>query len=383
LVRSTKIHKPGAASAISKKVKTRFHYLAPDNLKGLCFVLLALVFLLRSPSLAADEIVTMDVCRPAKEHPRHDHQLIFPLQDGRLMLVWCEYYLTKTTPGGAQRDDRPCRISARISQDGGRTWAEKFVLQENTGVLNVKHPNLLRLPSGEVLLFYTEWNSHTERIIWLRRSLDDCKTWSEPTRISLLAGINNINNDHVLRMRSGRIVLPAFNSPSVWDKGDHWKAFCYYSDDEGRSWQVSERQMDLPMRGAEEPMMVERKDGSLLCFLRTSLGAIYRSESADGGTLLKRIPATGDLVLVWNHNYQKNHHHQGERMPLSTAISRDDGTTWENIKDLESVPRGAAAYASIFFREDEALVCYYYQVTGFGGASGIRVKRVPLKWFYE
>ena len=28
------------------------------------------------------------VCAWSAGHPRHDHQLIFPLDDGRLMLVW-------------------------------------------------------------------------------------------------------------------------------------------------------------------------------------------------------------------------------------------------------------------------------------------------------
>lgn len=105
----------------------------------------------------ATEIATLDVIQPSPEHPRHDHQLIFPLQDGRLLLVWSEYY-RKSAPqaAGVQRDDMPCRISAMISADRGRSWGDPFVLQENTGKLNVKHPNLLRLPSGEILFFFTQ-----------------------------------------------------------------------------------------------------------------------------------------------------------------------------------------------------------------------------------
>src|SRR5687768_16655579 len=119
------------------------------------------------PFAAAAEIVTLDVIQPSREHPRHDHQLIFPLREERLMLVWSEYYRKNVAQGGStQRDDMPCRISAKISGDRGRTWGDSFVLQENTGRLNVKHPNLLRLPSGEILFFFTQWNSHSERIIF-------------------------------------------------------------------------------------------------------------------------------------------------------------------------------------------------------------------------
>ncbi len=364
--------------------------------------LLSLFIAIASAQIRAAEpdVLTIDVCRSTADHPRHDHQLIFLLADGRLMLVWSEYYLRPATKSGVQRDDMPCRISAKTSSDRGRTWGDTFVLQENTGKLNVKHPNLLRLSGGDLLLAYTEWNALNERNVLLRRSTDDGRTWSDAQRVSSLTGVNNINNDHVLLMSTGRIVLPSFNSPSVWDKGDHWQAFCYYSDDQGRSWQMSENKIDLAKRGAEEPAIVERRDGSLLMLLRTSLGHVYQAESKDAGRTwsqasatslvapasppaVKRIPKTGDLLVIWNRNYEPKHHHQGERNPLCTAISKDDGATWEHIKDIERVPGGGAAYAAVTFQDDEALITYYYQQKGAGGASGVRLKIVPISWLYE
>ena len=38
------------------------------------------------------------VCPWTPEHPRHDHQLIFPLDDQRLLLVWSEYYTAGADP---------------------------------------------------------------------------------------------------------------------------------------------------------------------------------------------------------------------------------------------------------------------------------------------
>jgi hypothetical protein len=35
------------------------------------------------------------VCPWSPRHPRNDHQLIFPLDDQRLLLVWSEYYSTQ------------------------------------------------------------------------------------------------------------------------------------------------------------------------------------------------------------------------------------------------------------------------------------------------
>jgi len=74
--------------------------------------------------LPGAELLTLDVCVATDEFPRNDHQLIFPLADGRLLLVWSEYYRTSTTKSGTQRDDMPCRISRMVSSDrtSGATW---------------------------------------------------------------------------------------------------------------------------------------------------------------------------------------------------------------------------------------------------------------------
>src|SRR6266508_4065024 len=111
--------------------------------------------------------------------------------------------------------------------------------------------------------------------------------------------------------------------------------------------------MDLPRRGAEEPSMVELKDGSIFCVLRSTVGIVARSISRDGGVtwsepeptglpavasppLVKRIPTTnnehspsercvsqgvrgpreGDLLLVWNNRPWEGAGH-GPRNPLT------------------------------------------------------------------
>ena len=64
------------------------------------------------------------VCPWTPKHPRHDHQLIFSLDDERLMLVWSEYYSTKENPqikrGQAGATDAvSCQISSMISNGFG------------------------------------------------------------------------------------------------------------------------------------------------------------------------------------------------------------------------------------------------------------------------
>ena len=348
-------------------------------------------------------MLTLDLCPPTRSNPRHDHQLIFPLSDRRLLLVWSEYYATRPSEVAAAEsappldDNVPCRISARISTDRGRSWSESFTIQDNVGAMNVKHPNLLRLPSHEILFFFTVWNHSRERLVLLKRSADEGEHWSAPVRVSTRPGFNNVNNDHVLRLGSGRIVLPAFVSPVIWEAGEHFVAFCYLSDDDGRSWRAGAASVDLPRRGAEEPSVVALTDGRLLMMLRTSLGQLYRAVSADGGEtwsvpeptglaspaappLLKRMPDGRRLLLIWNEGYDASHSHQGERSVLAAAVSEDEGLGWRRIRDVDRVPGGAASYASVTFDGGEAFVSYYYQERGIGGRSGIRLRIVPPDW---
>ena len=58
------------------------------------------------------------------DNPRNGEASMIELQDGRLLLGWTHF-----TGGG--RDHSGAEIWGRISSDGGFTWDEPFVLQEN------------------------------------------------------------------------------------------------------------------------------------------------------------------------------------------------------------------------------------------------------------
>ena len=360
------------------------------------------------------ELFSLTVCPWSAENPRNDHQQIFPLRDGRLLLVWSEYYVSRPSlifrspySEHGSRDDTPCRISARVSKDNGRTWSGRIILQENAWGRNVKHPNLARTPSGDVVFFFTSWEHDIhERRIMMRRSTDDCETWSEPKQMSPPGGFYPINADHISVHSSGRIILPAFWSPKIWAQGEQFRAFCFYSDDDGHTWQQSKNRIDLPKRGAEEPAIAEAANGSLVCMLRTTLGKIYQAFSKDRGetwseakatvlpspssaSALKRIPGTSDLLFLWNNAPpyalsrpgSKSFHHP--RNPLSSAISRDGGKTWDNIKNIEKREGYVSGYPSVTFVGGQALVTFYHASESSSGASDVRLKILEKDWFYS
>ena len=360
-----------------------------------------------------NEVFALTVAPWTIENPRHDHAQIFPLRDGRLMLIWCEYYanrpsvLNRTSyDGRGSTDDGPCRITARVSANGGRSWSGRMTLQDNLGANNVKQPNLIRCRNGDIMLFFTSWNIKAqERSIHYRRSSDDGETWSEVRQLTPPGGSYILDAGRIFTHSSGRIILPAYWSREIWTSAEKYEAFAYYSDDDGRTWQTSANRIAMPKRGAMEPTMVERKDGSIFVILRSTVGYLYQAESKDRGqtwseatptTLtspqaepcLRRIPTTGDLLLMWCNTLPYAMTVPGSeafgrpRNPLASAISRDEGRTWSAPKDIEFREGYDTAYPNVFFRGNEALVTFYQASESGSRDTELLLRIFPIDWFY-
>ena len=136
--------------------------------------------------------------------------------------------------------------------------------------------------------------------------------------------------------------------------------------------------MTAPGRGTHEPSIVELNDGRLLCMSRTTQKCVYKAYSENQGVtwstpeptdlpapdsppLIRRIPTTGDLLLLWNCVPSDRNL---PRTPLTTALSRDEGKTWNIVGDIDNRENYDAAYAAVYFQDDEALVTYYTRNRG-------------------
>ena len=157
--------------------------------------------------------------------------------------------------------------------------------------------------------------------------------------------------------------------------------------------------LDLPGRGAMEPGVVELRDGRILMIIRSQLGRIYKAYSGDGGVTwsdpqetairapespatIKRIPTTQDLLLVWNDHYDPYEPMYGRRSPLVAAISRDEGERWEDRRELEKDSEYTYAYVSVAFSDDRTVLTYY-QGLAEDGLWSLKLKIVPVEWFYS
>jgi len=333
------------------------------------------VLVLAAPVGNETEAFQMVVAPAAGQNPRNSEAAIVPLTDGTLLLGWTEFY------GGDGADHAPARIVGRISADGGRTWGEKYTLVENDGGCNVMEVNFLRLKTGALALFHCQKNSEEKDCrVMMRTSTDEGRTFGPAKQLSPDGKYTGLTNGRSLRLQSGRILLEA------WEAGD---SYCYLSDDDGETWREGGRVQ--PAGGPSyEPACIELKDGRVLMLMRTGLGSQYASISADGGETwtapeptaleetaapvhLSRVPTTGDILAIWNHNPGAP-----SRNPFTAAISKDEGETWGLFRNIEDAAGDAWAYPAVTWVDNRALVTYF----NYAGGLSLWLRSIPAGWFY-
>ena len=292
------------------------------------------------------------------------------------------------------------------STDQGRTWSETFVLVPNPkppAKGQYVHPSFLRLKDGHILMSYiysthptTPYYGHN----YYRRSADEGKTWTDQFLMTPHPGYFIAHNDRFLTLSTGRIVIMAEYKAHFPSDRDHsgYVGTAAFSDDNGYSWQVSKNVVDMMPIEVQEAGGVELKDGRVLMFARTYSGHPVRAYSSDGcetwskGEEIKelnmpyaglptvtRIPSTGDLLFIWisEKSVDKVNPKIQRRCALTSAISRDEGQTFEHIRTIVRDPEDDFGYQCVDFQgNDLALVGYHAR-------DGLHIARIPIAWFYE
>jgi len=334
---------------------------------------------------------------------------IVELKDGTLLFA---YHVNPTVEHGRG-------ILARTSKDRGRTWGDEFTLvpQLLGGSLHEHsawvHPSLLRLPNGDILLSYivlTQTSyfgasplrysaTGTEDLgltyfehNYYRRSADEGQSWSDQYIMTPQPGCNEMHNAKLILLSSGRIVAPLHYKKRGLSipEDDHggYVSYCFYSDDNGYSWLRSKIDVDMLPTEAQEPHVVELKDGRLMMLFRTYSGFVGQAFSDDRGETwskgelveelpmptcapltVDRIPTTGDLLLTMPTG-------PGGRTPLFSMISRDEGKTWTHRRNILDDPNERYGYQFVEFLDDEVLILT-------GSKQGVVVIRTGVDWFYE
>ena len=345
---------------------------------------------------------------PGPGNPRNSEGAFLALKDGKILFVYSRFV------GPSSGDAAKARLAARESADGGETWSGDalIVTPEEDDVMNVMSVSLLRFGNGDIGLFYLLRRSWHDVRMYCRRSDNDGATWGAPVRCMDAAGYYVVNNDRVIRLASGRIVIPAAWHRSLADRNESsavdWRgvATFFLSDDDGRTWRQAPGLCTLPVvhtkSGLQEPGLIELGNGQLWGWARTDLGRQYEFFSNDGGETwslpspsrftspnsplsMKRMPGSERLLAIWNPapNYETRALQRvgGDRTPLVIATGRNARAGWGRAVVLEGNDVDAGyCYTAIHFTADAALVAYCAGGTADRSRlARLRIRKIPLE----
>ena len=226
------------------------------------------------------------------------------------------------------------------SDDDGATWSDSPVLVvDPPGRVRAFDEVIWIDPLGRLWLFWAQsYDKFDGRVgVWCITTDEPGSsnpTWTAPRRIA-----NGIMMNKPTVLSDGEWLLPT----AVWVvKEPHRKDVAaerfsnvLVSTDQGETFSIRGG-ADVPNRGFDEHMVVERRDGSLWMLVRCKPG-IGESVSTDGGRTWSpgkqtempgpdsrffiRKLRSGNILLVSHDNYEK-------RNMLTAWLSDDDGMTW-------------------------------------------------------
>jgi len=267
--------------------------------------------------------------------------------NGRL---WATWY------GGGVTEDHYNYVMLVTSGDDGQTWLGlKLVIDpDGDGPVRAFDSCPWLDPGGRLWLFWAQRGGGLPYLHTLTTDNpdDETPTWSKPRLIC--PGIMMCKPTVT---RDGDWLLPT----AIWGREGSCRVMA--STDRGKTWTLrgAATVPDRKDRNCDEPMIVQRRDGSLWMWVRTRYG-IGQCTSTDGGrTWSEVVPseiahpaarffvrrlASGSLLLIKHGPIDK----RTGRSHLTAYVSQDDGRTWQGGLLLDE--RTGVSYPDGFQKDD-------------------------------
>ncbi len=337
---------------------------------------------------------------PSEGNSRNSEGAFIRLNNGEILFVYSRY------SSDSYEDEGVADLAVIRSSDNGWHWTEPEILLSRGEALNLMSVSLLRTAPDRLALFFIRKaivDGRVTGMIFVRFSGDEGKNWTEERPITDELGYYVLNNDRVIQLESGRLVVPV-----AW----HGKAFKFHaetrlllSDDGGVSWRPARESLAIAEQqsgsGLQEPGVVELAPGRLLLFARTDQGAQYTAYSTDGGESwtepqpsrfqsplapmqIKRLES-GRLAAVWNDRskawdlpaaVEKT---SWGRTPLAIAFSLDGAQSWSPARLLECDPERGFCYTALFDAGDALLLAYCNGGIGNTVLQQMKIVRIPWR----
>lgn len=304
---------------------------------------------------------------------------LLELHDGSVLVAWFG--------GSWEKDSNVAIYLAKRTAEG--VWQTPTVAADLMGVA-MWNPVLFRCPDDSILLFYKVGHTIDVWKTYAVRSTDEGFSWTIPFELvagDVCGGRGPVKNKPII-LSDGKTIL----APASLEGENYWQAFVDRSDDNGRTWEMSEpvpvryasyniQMVDMPYnkhrlwgKGMIQPTLWEDGNKVVHMLCRTTSSAIFQSDSYDQGKTwslayamglpnnnsgldMVRTPE-GVLVLCYNPTGNLPNYYKGPRTPLVLDYSQDNGLTWHRLAMLEDGP-GGYAYPSIIVNDRSQLLVTY------------------------
>src|SRR5579862_3287087 len=154
------------------------------------------------PAAGDEEVTKTNILPPMSNNPRNSEGDFIALKNGLMMFVYSRF------TGGAA-DDSPAELAAIYSGDRGKTWSLRYEpILSGEGKQNVMSVSLLRLPEGEIAMFYLRKDGPDDCLPMMRISTEEGRNWAESVPCVAGTGYYVLNNHRAVLLKTGRIVLP-------------------------------------------------------------------------------------------------------------------------------------------------------------------------------
>lgn len=316
------------------------------------------------------------------ENPRNSEGAFYTLKNGDILYAYSRF------KGKSNADAATSDICIMRSQDDGKTFGEEenILTCEGEDSVNTMSVSFLEMSDGAIGLFYLVRHTYTQLRMYLRKSYDNGKTWGDRVVCMPYDGFFVVNNDRVIRLSSGRILIPAARHVTTEGYFDSRSdTVFFYSDDDGETWKESDTKCSLSdnafsKSGLQEPGVIEVQPGCLWAWARTDLGRQYEMFSFDDGNtwtscqpsrftgpcspLSMKRRSNGDIYTIWNPIPEYNGRginekfFEGGRTPFVIAKSSDNGKTFTAPVAFEQECKHGYCYCAIHFTENAMLLAY-------------------------
>lgn len=323
---------------------------------------------------------------PAENNPRNSEGAFIRGKNGEILFAYSRY------TGTSCHDHAACDIALITSADEGESWSEPRIIVKASffNTQNVMSVSAIEQENGDIGFYFLIKENDFTTTIGRALSSDGVNFKAERCVADFTPAYYVINNDRFVRLKNGRILVPAAfiygeeNRKATAGEGRYgYRATMLYSDDDGKTFRGSEwvRELRETMGkeyGLQEPGVIEREDGSLYYWMRTGVGRQYDCLSSGDNINDLGEPTPGrftsppspmqvkayDGVTYYVYNpvpiYDGRIMAEGSwgRTPLVVRKSLDNKAFGE-LNIIENEEARGYCYPSIFKTEDGCLLLAY------------------------